>query len=165
MKSRFNVSYVKLIICSQFKHPTSPTCRVRLLRTIGCPYIWTPKTKTQISRSKTYKDKITEKVAIITNAKTRLENLERQHLKLRLVVNATCIYITDVEESNLWYNIVKMTIRFTYPVGISFCLVFQKYICTHIVITNVTQLVKWSLENASRSANSKTTIKWTSTRQ
>lgn len=44
---------------------------------------------------------INNKDTSIMNAKKRIENSKRNNKQQRLVINATCIYATDVEESIL----------------------------------------------------------------
>jgi len=102
MKSWLNVAYVKLIICSQFRHPTCPTCRLpasqdKLLRI----FFSTEYDEQEDGITEALATQVRQKDEIIGKANERLKILKKQNLQFRLVVNATCIYTTDVEETTL----------------------------------------------------------------
>jgi hypothetical protein len=88
MKSWFNVSYVKLIISSQLRTPKCPLCRVRVKK----QKLLSPFMNTESNE---------EAETTILNANKRIESLERHVKQLRLVVNATFIYSTDMKETTL----------------------------------------------------------------
>jgi len=103
MKSWFNVSYVKLIICSQFRTPKCPICRVRVTRDKLLRLFINANNDEQADEITidALQTQLHQKEASIENAKQQIKCLKRQNLQLRLVVNATCIYTTDVEENTL----------------------------------------------------------------
>ena len=87
MKSWFNVSCVKLNICSQFRTPKCPLCKVRATK---------EKLLSLFLNSENEQEEIE-----ITTAEKRIEILEKCNRKLRLVVNVTCIYTTHMEETTV----------------------------------------------------------------
>ena len=91
MKSWFNVSYVKLIICSQFRTPICPSCRVRGTKDQLISLYMNVEDKEPNIRMEDLQREITQKEEIMTNTTTELENLKGQNKQLRSVVNATCI--------------------------------------------------------------------------
>jgi hypothetical protein len=88
MKSWFNVSYVKLITCSQFRTPKCPICRAEARKEKLLHLFMNIEINEEEERK-------------ILNAEKKIQNLEKQINHLRLVVNTTCIYTTDMEENTL----------------------------------------------------------------
>jgi hypothetical protein len=106
--SWFYVSYVKLIICSQFRSKSCPQCRNRTTEwTIHQVYFNVASNDleedTSVLRNEidNLKLQIHLKNTDIKNSTEENHTLNSQNEGLRLVINATCIFTTDVEETNL----------------------------------------------------------------
>jgi hypothetical protein len=100
------MSYVKLIICFQFRSKSCPQCRNKTTeKTIHRVYFNVASNEldedTSVLRNKidNLKFQIHLKDTDIKNATEENHTLNSQNKGLRLVIHATCIYTTDVEET------------------------------------------------------------------
>ena len=106
--SWFYVSYVKLIICSQFRSKSCPQCRNKTTeKTIHRVYFNVGSNdleeNTSVLRNKI--DKLELQIHLkgtdIKNVTEENRTLNSQNKGLRLVINSTCIYTSAVEEATL----------------------------------------------------------------